>query len=128
MVGNRGRRRTLIVDDEEEMRFLLRVLIERANEGLEIVGEATTAHEALASWRTTDPDVIVLDYRMPGLSGLDIARQILAEDPSQRIILFSAYLDDQIIEEALALGICAVLSKDRYRDVPEALWECGPAA
>ncbi|MEA3018760.1 MAG: two-component system, NarL family, response regulator DevR [Actinomycetota bacterium] len=120
--------RTLIVDDDEDMRFLLRAVIERANEGLEVAAEAGGALEALEQWRAVRPDVIVLDHRMPGTTGLQVAAQILAETPEQSIILFSAYLDDDLVARASALGIRACISKDRYDDIPEALWRYGPAA
>jgi DNA-binding NarL/FixJ family response regulator len=120
--------RALIVDDDEDMRFLLRAVIERANEGLQVAGEAGGADEAIEQWRSLDPDVIVLDHRMPGTTGLQVAELILAETPDQSIILFSAYLDDELLERASAVGIRACISKDRYDDIPDALWRYGPAA
>ena len=120
--------RALIVDDDEDMRFLLRAVIERANEGLQVAGEAGDGVEAIDRWRATEPDVIVIDHRMPGATGLEVAAQILAERPDQSIILFSAYLDDEVIASANELGIRACISKDRYDDIPEALWRYGPAA
>jgi len=56
----------LVVDDEPDMRVLVREIIDRANEGLRVVGEAGSGSEALARWRETNPTVIVLDQRMPG--------------------------------------------------------------
>jgi DNA-binding NarL/FixJ family response regulator len=120
--------RTLIVDDDEDMRFLLRVLIEAANEGLTIAAEASTGDEAIAQWREHQPDVVVLDHRMPDRMGLDVAAEILAEHPGQSIILFSAYLDDETIARADELGVRACLSKDDYDELPAALWRYGPAA
>ena len=120
--------RALIVDDDEDMRFLLRAVIERANEGLQVAGEAGDGVEAIDRWRAIEPDVIVIDHRMPGATGLEVAAQILAERPDQSIILFSAYLDDDVITSANELGIRECISKDRYDDIPEALWRYGPAA
>jgi len=110
------------------MRYLLRAVIERANEGLQVAAEAADAAEALDRWRATQPDVIVLDHRMPGTTGLEVAAQILAESPEQSIILFSAYLDDDLVSKAAEIGIRTCISKDRYDDIPEALWRYGPAA
>src|SRR4051812_11830028 len=110
------------------MRFLLRAVIERANDGLQVAGEAAGADEAIEQWRSRGPDVIVLDHRMPGRTGLQVAETILAERPGQSIILFSAYLDDELLERASAVGIRACISKDRYDDIPDALWRYGPAA
>ena len=120
--------RALIVDDDDDMRFLLRVVIETANEGLAVAGEARSGTEAVAQWREHTPDVVVLDNRMPDRSGLDVAAEMLAERPEQSIILFSAFLDDETIARAEALGVRACLSKDRYEDIPAALWHYGPAA
>ena len=120
--------RALIVDDDEDMRFLLRVLIEAANEGLSVAGEAGSGDEAVAQWREHRPDVVVLDYRMPGRTGLDVAQEILTERPDQSIILFSAYLDDETVTRAGAIGVRACLSKDDYDQLPAALWRYGPAA
>jgi DNA-binding NarL/FixJ family response regulator len=120
--------RALIVDDDDDMRFLLRVVIETANEGLAVAGEARSASEAVEQWREHAPDVVVLDNRMPDRTGLEVAAEILAERPEQSIILFSAFLDDDTIARAEALGVRACLSKDRYEDIPAALWHYGPAA
>ncbi|HEX4906533.1 MAG TPA: response regulator transcription factor [Acidimicrobiales bacterium] len=123
-----GTNRAMIVDDDEDMRFLLRAIIERANAGLQVAAEAGGADEALEQWRAVRPDVIVMDHRMPGTTGLQVATQILAEDADQSIILFSAYLDDDLIATADAVGIRACISKDRYDEIPDALWRYGPAA
>ena len=120
--------RALIVDDDDDMRFLVRVLIEAANEGLAVAAEARNATEAVDRWREHHPDVVVLDNRMPGRSGLEIAAEILAEQPDQSIILFSAYLDKETMDRADELGVRACLSKDHYDELPAALWRYGPAA
>jgi DNA-binding NarL/FixJ family response regulator len=120
--------RALIVDDDDDMRFLVRVLIEAANEGLAVAAEARNADEAVDRWREHRPDVVVLDNRMPGRSGLEVAAEILAEHPDQSIILFSAFLDDETLARADALGVRACLSKDHYDELPAALWRYGPAA
>lgn len=120
--------RALLVDDDDDMRFLLRVVIERANEGLQVAGEAMDGHQAIERWREVQPDVVVLDQRMPGATGLEVAERILDEHPDQSIILFSAYLDDTVITRATELGIRACISKDDYDRIPDALWQYGPAA
>ena len=116
--------RTLIVDDEEDMRVLIAEVIQLANGGLEVVGEAKEGESALEARRRLRPDVVILDHRMPGMSGVEVATRMLAEDPGQAIVLFSAYLDAGLEAEALGAGVCSVLSKDRYRDLPDALWRC----
>ena len=63
----------LVVDDEADMRLLVEAVIERANEGLTVVGLAATGAEAIARWREIGPDVILLDQQMPDMTGLEAA-------------------------------------------------------
>ena len=119
--------RVLIVDDDEDMRFLSASYIRLANDGLEIAGSASSGQEGLDLWREESPDAIVLDYRMPGRDGLDIAEEILLEDPGHPVILFSAYLDVATVERATEIGIRSCLSKDRFRDLPGLLQAFRPA-
>jgi YesN/AraC family two-component response regulator len=115
----------LVVDDELDIRLLLEAVIRRANEGLTVVGSAATGLDAIEQWRETEPDVIVLDQQMPDMTGLQAAERILAEQPDQRIILFSAYLDGDTLRRASELGIRACLAKTDLPRIPEALWRCG---
>ena len=112
----------LIVDDEMDMRMLVRVVIEMANHGLSIIGEAADGSEALEVWRDLngppEPDVVILDNRMPGLSGLEVAQRILAERPGQLIVLYSAFLDDDVRAEAHEIGIATCVSKDDLERLP----------
>ena len=119
--------RTLIIDDDEDMRMLSSSIIRVANKGLEVVGQAEDAATGLAMWRALHPDVVVIDYRMPDRTGLDVAAEMLAEAPGQPIILFSAYLDTAIADAAERAGVCSVLEKDRFNDLPHAVWTCSGA-
>jgi two-component system chemotaxis response regulator CheY len=120
--------RALIVDDDSDMRFLVRMTIEVANHGLEVAGEAESGAAAIESVASDRPEVIVLDNRMPGLTGLETARRILDDHPEQRIILFSAYLDEAIVAEAQSLGIYACLHKTEVDRLPETLWQLAAGA
>lgn len=113
---------TMIVDDEEDIRMLLRSVIANANNGLSVACEATDGSEAVTKWREYRPDVVVMDQRMPNLTGLEAAEQILDEHPGQKIVLFSAYLDDALRTKARDLGIRACLSKDEMAALPRTLW------
>jgi len=110
-----GRGNTLIVDDEEDMRFLLFVAINNENRGLRVVGEAADGDGALALRRDLDVDVVVLDERMPGRSGLDTAEAMLAEQPDLPIVLFSAFVDAAMARRAEQIGVRACIRKS---DVP----------
>jgi CheY-like chemotaxis protein len=115
----------LIADDEEDIRVLVRAVITSA--GLRIVGEAIDGVEALAALKRLHPPpiptVLVLDNRMPGMSGLEVAALVLEQVPSQRIILFSAYLTEEIEAQAKEIGIRACVSKDVLTRLPEVIAE-----
>ena len=120
--------RALIVDDDSDMRFLVRMTIEVANHGLAVAGEAASGADAIAAVELDRPEVIVLDQRMPGMTGLETAKRILADNPEQSIILFSAYLDPQTKAEAEAIGVHACIDKTDVDRLPEALWQLAAGA
>ena len=115
----------LVVDDEPDMRILVRAFLERA--GYRVVGEAANGPDALLEFRRLnpppEPTVIILDNRMPTLTGLQVAEQVLAERPDQLIVLFTAYLDDDVRAAATRLGVAACLSKTRMEQLPEVVRE-----
>lgn len=114
--------RVLVVDDEHDMRHLLRMVIDEANHGLRVTDEAADGPEALDRWRQGRPTVIVLDNRMPGMTGLEVAAQIRRIDPDQPIVLFTAYADPTTVGSAEALGVHCVAKTDLDR-VPHSIWE-----
>ena len=118
----------LVVDDEEDIRFLIRAVLE-GDERLELVGEAADGEEALRTWRSLDgpPDVIVLDNRMPGLTGLEVAAEILRDRPDQIIVLFSAFVDDELRAGADAIGITTCLPKREVAELPDVIRQLQPA-
>jgi CheY-like chemotaxis protein len=102
-----------VVDDEPEMRMLARVFLERG--GFKVVDEAEDGPQALERFHDLNPppvpSVVLLDNRMPGLTGLEVAEQMLSQHPSQLIILFSAHLDEAVQAKARAIGIARCVSK-----------------
>lgn len=118
--------RVLIVDDDPDMRALARLALD-AKAGIKVAAEAASGAEGLAKWRETNADVVVLDYRMPDRNGLEVATEMLGENPQQGIVLFSAYVDTRVRTRCDALGICEILEKDRFRDLPEAVLRCAAA-
>lgn len=94
----------LIVDDEPDIRFLVSRMLSGDSSSWRIE-EAASGAEAVRCWRKLRPDVVVLDQRMPGLTGLETAACILAENSAQTIILFTAYRDAALEAQAAALGI-----------------------
>lgn len=115
--------KTLIVDDEEDMRFLLRMTIDAANRGLRVVGEASSGPEAIALRAGLDLDVIVLDQRMPGMSGLETATALLAEEPDLPIVIYSAFISDAVAAEARRIGVRRCIKKGDKNGLISALRE-----
>ena len=97
------RLRVLLVDDHEVVRVGLRALIER-QPGMEVVGEAATAREAVSQTGRFAPEVVVLDVRLPGSSGLEACRQIKARWPETRIIILTSFPDDEVLFDAISAG------------------------
>jgi CheY-like chemotaxis protein len=116
--------RTLVVDDNADMRFLVRTLLGVSGSTIEIVGEAEDGPDAVAQCHDQHPDVVVLDVQLPSGSGLDFVEGLRAADPPPEIVLFSAYLSDQTILRATELGL-SWLSKDELRRLPSAILEAG---
>jgi len=83
----------LLVDDEAPARERLRRLIEELGDGYSVVGEAANGDQALATARETDVDVVLLDQKMPGLSGLETAAALEELDPPPAVVLVTAYPD-----------------------------------
>jgi DNA-binding NarL/FixJ family response regulator len=82
-------------------------------QGLEVVAQARTPQEALAQYQQLQPDVVVLDIRFgEQLTGLDVARQILAQTPSAAIVFLSQFDQDSLIKETYRLGGRAFMTKD----------------
>jgi CheY-like chemotaxis protein len=100
----------LVVDDDADMRLLAATVLRRA--GISVVGEAEDGPQALAELQRLDPPpvptVVLLDNQMPGPTGLEVAAQIRHRLPNQLIILFSAFLNEQIIADAAELDILCV--------------------
>jgi DNA-binding NarL/FixJ family response regulator len=95
--------RILLVDDHEVVRVGVRALIER-QPGLEVVGEANNVREAVSQTEQLSPDVVVLDIRLPGESGLEACRKIKKLRPETRIIVLTSYPDDHVLFDAIACG------------------------
>jgi DNA-binding NarL/FixJ family response regulator len=102
--------RILLVDDHEVVRVGVRALIER-QPGMEVIGEASTVREAVSQAEQLAPDVVVLDIRLPGGSGLEACRQIKAHRPETRIIILTSYPDDEVLFDAIAGGADAYVLK-----------------
>jgi len=111
-------RTVLVVDDDADVRLAIRLTLEWAPTPFRIVAEAGSGEEAVARWRELRPDVVVLDAKLPGMSGLDAAKAILAEDPNQQIVLCTGLVDDSVEQAARELGVRATLLKTAIGTLP----------
>ena len=115
--------RLMIVDDHESVRELLRTIVEDAPEDVVFAGEADGAEAALEAIDRVDPDVVVLDARMPDVGGLEAAPLILERRPGQKILLCSAIVDAEVCERAERAGIAVCVSKDDLEEIPRVAFE-----
>ena len=102
--------KVVLIDDHEIFRLGLRSLLQAEPE-IEIVGEAATGEEGLQVVHATQPDIVVLDYAMPGLSGLEITATLRKKHPEIRIILLTASRSESVLSEALDFGAHGVILK-----------------
>jgi CheY-like chemotaxis protein len=118
----------LLVDDEPDVRLLLRKMIEKENDGLFVAGEAAGGHEALEAFDRLNPTVIVIDERMPAMSGMEAAAIIIARRPGQPIVLCTAHLDDDLRQRAHAVGITECVAKGEMATIPRLLKDLAKTA
>jgi DNA-binding NarL/FixJ family response regulator len=103
--------RILIVDDNARVRAALRVCL-KMKEDWVVCGEAENGDAAIELVRTVKPDVVLLDYAMPVMNGLEAARVMSGLAPECSILMYTMFATPQLTELAAAAGVRAVLSKD----------------
>jgi DNA-binding NarL/FixJ family response regulator len=109
--------RVLIADDQALVRDGFRMILE-AEEGFEVVGEAADGLEAVLAARETEPDVILMDVRMPKVDGLEATRKLLEHhDTGARILILTTFDLDEYVYEALRAGASGFLLKDTPPEV-----------
>ena len=112
--------RILVVDDSQAMRRGLRHLLERHPHWW-VCGEASDGREAVQKAQQVDPDVIVLDFQMPEMNGLDAAKTIRQRSPRVPILMVSVHMSPQLADEARKVGIRGVCAKTNVFCVVEAV-------
>ncbi|WP_148615356.1 response regulator transcription factor [Nocardioides rubriscoriae] len=105
--------RILVVDDSEDMRELLSILITRGGPGFELVGEADNGRAALEMVKEVMPDVVLLDAAMPVMDGLEALPLICQSAPHVAVIMLSAFPGESMRQAALDAGAVGYLEKSR---------------
>jgi CheY-like chemotaxis protein len=101
--------KVMVVDDTDHVLNMLVDMLEL--DGFDVVGRASSGPQAIGLAKTTEPDVIVMDYKMPGMDGLTAARAIKQDRPEQPIIIYTAYLDPMLEAEAKEAGVALTIGK-----------------
>jgi len=112
--------RILVVDDNPSVRHYLRALLEQRSTW-QVCAEARTGKEALQRVEKNRPDMILLDFQMPDLNGLDVARQISSLFPEIPILMVTIHLSKQLAEEARRVGIRGACAKTDVGSIVEAV-------
>lgn len=102
--------RIMITDDHEVVRLGLRGLLER-QPGWQVVAEAATAEEAVRQALLHRPDVVVMDIRLAGSSGIDACREIVEQIPGAKVIMLTSYAEDELLFDAIAAGAAGYVLK-----------------
>ena len=112
--------RILLVDDNPAVRRYLRAILEQ-QENWKVSGEARTGAEALHQVLESPPDLVVLDYQMPDLNGVDVARQISEMFPEIPILMVTLHLSCQLADAAREAGVRGACAKQDIGSVVEAV-------
>jgi DNA-binding NarL/FixJ family response regulator len=117
--------RVMVVDDHEVVRQGLVALLSRRDE-FEVVAEAGSVAEAIASARRFVPDLLVMDVRLPDGSGIEACREIRSEMPETKVVMLTSYPDEEAVLSAIIAGASGYLLKQvRGRDLVSALEAVG---
>jgi two-component system response regulator DevR len=106
-----AKKRIMIVDDHEVVRLGLRSLLENYPD-FEVVAEAESAKEAIKQVSIYRPDIILMDIRLPGMSGIEACEEIIAKYPSIKIIMLTSYAEDEMLFSSIKAGASGYVLKE----------------
>lgn len=104
------KQRLLLVDDHEVVRLGLRALLEHHPQ-FEVVGEAANSKETMEMVEAIKPDIVLLDIRMPGVSGVEVCEEITQKYPDVRVIILTSYAEDEMLFSAIRAGASGYVLK-----------------
>lgn len=102
----------LLIDDDKLICESLKIILE--NNGYEIVAIAYNGREGIELYRENIPDIVLMDIRMPDLSGIDASEIILKEFPEAKILLLTTFNDEEFITRAIKYGVKGYILKDNF--------------
>ena len=105
-----AKQRILLVDDHEVVRIGLKALLERHPQ-FTVVGEAASAREALEQVANLKPEVVVMDIRLPGTSGIEACEEIVTKFPGTKVIMLTSYAEDEMLFSAIRAGASGYILK-----------------
>lgn len=105
-----AKQKILLVDDHEVVRLGLKSLLERHPQ-FEVIGEAGSAREALEQVASLKPDVVLMDIRLPGTSGIEACEEIVNKYPATRVIMLTSYAEDEMLFSAIRAGASGYILK-----------------
>ncbi len=105
-----AKQRIILVDDHEVVRLGLKSLLER-NSQFSVVGEAGSAREAVEKVARLQPDVVVMDIRLPGTSGIEACEEIVDKFPKTKVIMLTSYAEDEMLFSAIRAGASGYILK-----------------
>jgi two-component system, chemotaxis family, chemotaxis protein CheY len=108
MTSEMSGKRVLVVDDAVVMRMMIKNILTK--EGYEVV-EAQNGLDAVEKYRAVKPDIVTMDMVMPDMDGISAVRQIIAEDPSAKIVMCSSMGQQQLVVEAVQAGAKSFITK-----------------
>lgn len=108
--------RVVVVDDHLIVRQGLRLMLEEAGDDFDLVGEAADGAAALRIVDEVQPDVVLMDVRMPGMDGLEAIRHIRERHLQIAVVMLTTYNEEDLVVHALQAGACGYLLKDTNRD------------
>lgn len=108
--------RVLVVDDDRLVSNSLKTILE-ADDGIEVVGTGNNGKEALALYRELKPDVLLMDIRMDGMTGIEVAEILLEQDPGAKILFLTTFSDDEYIVKSLKIGAKGYLLKQNFESI-----------
>lgn len=107
-------KRIMIVDDAAFMRLAIRQILERNS--FEVAGEAEDGRDAFEKYKTLKPDIVTMDITMPGVTGIEALKKIIAFDPNAKIIMVSAMGQERMVKEAIISGAITFIIKPFKED------------